>query len=268
MKSVDGRFTLTFNGEIYNFPEIRNRLQTQGILFETESDTEVLLKYLGKVGLSDLSELNGMYAFAFYSKRENKLYFSRDKLGKKPLYVSQDGVVIRWASTADSFKSTRNGNSISDESLFHYLSLGYLLDPATTQSNYIAVKPGEIVCIDLSNSKSDSWNVDYPRIDQYKDFTENMDLRNLIGESVQDRISGHDNVAISLSGGVDSSIIAIEVAARSGKSHAFTARWSDSDKDRYNLDADVAKSVCSKLNINLEQVEMIKIYSQIAGYDI
>ena len=87
---------------------------------------------------------------------------------------------------------------------------------------------------------------------------ENMDLRNLIGESVEDRISGHDNVAISLSGGVDSSIIAIEVAARRGKSHAFTARWSDSDKDRYNLDADVAKSVCSKLEINLEQVEMIK----------
>jgi asparagine synthase (glutamine-hydrolysing) len=249
---------LSFNGEIYNFPEIRNTLQSQGILFETESDTEVLLKYLGKVGLSDLSELNGMYAFAFYSKLENKLYFSRDKLGKKPLYVSQDGPVIRWASTADSFKSTRNGNSISDESLFQYLSLGYLLDPATTQSNHIAVKPGEIVCIDISNSKSDSWNVDYPSIDQYKDFTENMDLRNLIGESVEDRISGHDNIAISLSGGVDSSIIAIEVAARVGKSQAFTARWSDSDKDRYNLDADVAKNVCSKLNINLEQVEMIK----------
>jgi asparagine synthase (glutamine-hydrolysing) len=249
---------LSFNGEIYNFPDIRNRLQSQGILFETESDTEVLLKYLGKVGLSDLSELNGMYAFAFYSKRENKLYFSRDKLGKKPLYISQDGLVIRWASTADSFKSTRNGNSISDESLFQYLSLGYLLDPATTQSNHIAVKPGEIICIDISNSKSDSWKVDYPSIDQYKDFTENMDLRNLIGESVEDRISGHNNVAISLSGGVDSSIIAIEVAARRGKSHAFTARWSDSDKDRYNLDADVAKSICSKLNINLEQVEMIK----------
>ena len=249
---------LSFNGEIYNFLELRNKLQSQGVSFETESDTEVLLKYLGHVGLNNLSELNGMFAFAFYSKRENKLYFSRDKLGKKPLYVSQDGLVIRWTSTVDSFKLTRDRNSISDESLFQYLSLGYLLDSATTQGNHFAVKPGEIVCIDLSNSKLDSWRVNYPSIDQFEDFAENMDLRYLIGESVEDRISGHENVAISLSGGVDSSIIAIEVAARAGKSHAFTARWSDSDKDRYNLDADVAKSVCSKLNIDLEQVEMIK----------
>jgi len=249
---------LSFNGEIYNFLELRNKLQSQGVSFETESDTEVLLKYLGHVGLRNLSELNGMFAFAFYSKRENKLYFSRDKLGKKPLYVSLEGLVIRWASTVDSFKPIRDKNSISDESLFQYLSLGYLLDPSTTLANHFAVKPGEIVCIGLSNSKLDSWRFNYPSIDQFEDFAENMDLRYLIGESVEDRISGHENVAISLSGGVDSSIIAIEVAARAGKSHAFTARWSDSDKDRYNLDADVAKSVCSKLNIDLEQVEMIK----------
>jgi asparagine synthase (glutamine-hydrolysing) len=243
---------LSFNGEIYNFPELRNKLQSLGVFFETESDTEVLLKYLSNVGLSNLSELNGMYAFAFYSKHENKLYFSRDRLGKKPLYLSQDGLIT------SSFKSARIENTISDEALFQFLSLGYLLDPTSTESNHIAVKPGEIVCIDISNSKSNSWNVDYPRIDKYKDFIENMDLRNLIGDSVEDRISGHDKVAISLSGGVDSSIIAIEVAARSSKSHAFTARWSDSDKDRYNLDADVAKKVCSKLDINLEQVEMIR----------
>lgn len=249
---------LSFNGEIYNFLELRNKLQSQGVSFETESDTEVLLKYLGHVGLSNLSELNGMFAFAFYSKNENRLYFSRDKLGKKPLYVSQDGLVIRWTSTINSLKPIRDKNSISDESLFQYLSLGYLLDPATTQANHFAVKPGEIVCIELSNSKLDRWRVNYPSIDQFEDFAENLDLRHLIGESVEDRISGHENVAISLSGGVDSSIIAIEVAARAGKSHAFTARWSDSDKDRYNLDADVAKSVCSKLKIDLEQVEMIR----------
>lgn len=249
---------LSFNGEIYNFRALRNELQSKGVSFKTESDTEVLLKYLGNVGLTDLSELNGMYAFAFYSKRENKLYFSRDKLGKKPLYVSKDGLVVRWASTVDSFKSTRAKNLISDESLFQYLSLGYLLDPATTQANHFAVKPAEIICIDLSNSKLDSWGVDFQSTHKFEDFAENMDLRQLIGESVEDRISGHENVAISLSGGVDSSIIAIEVAARAGKSHAFTARWTDSDKNRYNLDADVAKSVCSKLNIDLEQVEMIK----------
>ena len=194
---------LSFNGEIYNFLELRNKLQSQGVSFETESDTEVLLKYLGNVGLSNLSELNGMFAFAFYSKRENKLYFSRDKLGKKPLYVSQDGLVIRWTSTVDSFKPIRDKNSISDESLFQYLSLGYLLDPATTQANHFAVKPGEIVCIELSNSKLDSWRFNYPSIDQFEDFAEKMDLRYLIGESVEDRISGHENVAISLSGGVD-----------------------------------------------------------------
>ena len=217
-----------------------------------------MLKYLGNVGFNRLDDLNGMYAFAFYSKSENKLYFSRDRLGKKPLYVTIEGISIRWSSTVESLESPNTPNVISDEALVQYLSLGYLIDPTCTKSNNFAVKPGEILCVDLVTSQVVTSIISSPKIENGGDTLRGSSLREVIANSVEDRVFGHNKVAISLSGGVDSSIVAIEVAKKSGNAFAFTARWSDSDKERYNFDADVAERVCSKLNLKIEQVEMIK----------
>jgi asparagine synthase (glutamine-hydrolysing) len=79
---------ISFNGEVYNYKEIRESLKNNGLNFETESDTEVLLKYLSFKGISALTELNGMFAFALYSRNDEKLTLSRDRLGKKPLYYT------------------------------------------------------------------------------------------------------------------------------------------------------------------------------------
>lgn len=255
----DSGNAISFNGEIYNYLEIRNMLLSQGIKFETESDTEVLLKYLGKVGFSRLTDLNGMYAFAFYSKSENQLYFSRDGLGKKPLYVLKEGLTLKWSSSIASLKTPNSVKVISNDAQIQYLSLGYLLDPTTTDSNIFALGLGEILTVDLASSNVKSSLRRKRDSDSKSSFSQaRTTLRKVIGQSVEDRISGHANVAISLSGGVDSSILAIELADRNISPFAFTARWTDSDKERYNLDSEVAKSVCSKIGINLEQVEMIK----------
>jgi len=255
----DSGNAITFNGEIYNYLEIRNMLISQGIKFETESDTEVLLRYLGKVGFSRLSDLNGMYAFVFYSKSENQLYFSRDGLGKKPLYFLQEGLALKWSSSIASFETPNSVKVISNDALIQYLSLGYLLDRTTADSNIFTLEPGEILTVDLTSSNVKSSLRGKRDSDPKSSFSlARNTLRKVIGQSVEDRISGHANVAISLSGGVDSSILAIELADRNISSFAFTACWTDSDKARYNLDADVAKSICSKIGINLEQVEMTK----------
>lgn len=258
MIDLENGNAISFNGEIYNYKDVRRNLMSRGVKFQTESDTEVLLKYLGNIGLNRLGDLNGMYAFAFYSKSENRLYFSRDSLGKKPLYVSIEGVSIRWSSVAETLKSQDVPNVISDEALIQYLSLGYLIDPTWIKSKIFAVKPGELLCIDLGTSRVVSSVILSPNLENEENGLADSSLRKVIGNSVEDRIFGHSNVAISLSGGVDSSIVAIEVAKKSHNAFAFTARWSDSDKGRYNFDADVAEKVCSKLDIKLEQVEMIK----------
>lgn len=246
---------ISFNGEIYNFREIRRDLESRQVHFQTESDTEVLLKFLTFNGLESLEKLNGMFAFAFYSKSHNKVYLSRDKLGKKPLYFEKNSDSFRWSSSLDSFNGENRRSSISDLALTQFLSLGYLLDPTTTKPEINSVMPGEILEINLDSRqiRKSSFLEQNSYIDEGS-----SSLRKLLSESVADRIEGHQKVAVSLSGGVDSSIIAIELGKNCDQATAFTARWSDSDKQRYNLDSDVAHSVSSKLGLRIESVEMIQ----------
>jgi len=246
---------ISFNGEIYNFREIRRDLESRKVRFQTESDTEVLLKFLTLNGVESLEKLNGMFAFAFYSKSHNRVYLSRDKLGKKPLYFENNSDSFRWSSSLDSFKGENDRSSISDLALTQFLSLGYLLDPTTTKSEIKSVMPGEILEISLDSRRirKSSFLEQNSYIDEGS-----PSLRKLLSESVADRIEGHQKVAVSLSGGVDSSIIAIELGKNCDQATAFTARWSDSDKQRYNLDSDVAHSVSSKLGLRIESVEMIQ----------
>ena len=246
---------ISFNGEIYNFREIRRDLESRQVRFQTESDTEVLLKFLTFYRLESLEKLNGMFAFAFYSKSHNKVYLSRDKLGKKPLYFENNSDSFRWSSSLDSFKGENDRSSISDLALTQFLSLGYLLDPTTTKPEIKSVMPGEILEISLDSRRIRKSSF----LEQNSSIEEGTcSLRKLLSESVADRIEGHQKVAVSLSGGVDSSIIAIELGKNCDQATAFTARWSDSDKQRYNLDSDVAHSVSSKLGLRIESVEMIQ----------
>ncbi len=255
MIDVETGDVISFNGEIYNFREIRRDLELRQMRFQTESDTEVLLKFLTLNGLESLEKLNGMFAFAFYSKSHNKVYLSRDKLGKKPLYFENNNDSFRWSSSLDSFKNQNDKSTISDLALTQFLSLGYLLDPTTTKPEIYSVMPGEIleICLDSRRIRKSSFLEKNSCID-----VGSSSLRKLLSDSVDDRIEGHQKIAISLSGGVDSSIIAIELSKKCDQATAFTARWSDADKQRYNLDSEVAHAVSSKLGIRIESIEMIR----------
>lgn len=248
---------ISFNGEVYNYKEIRESLKINGLDFKTESDTEVLLKYLSFKGISALTELNGMFAFAFYTRKDEKLTLSRDRLGKKPLYYTFHRGNIRWSSSLSSLRKVSLKKTISDEALLQYLSLGYLLDPVTTYSEILAVKPGQVLSLTLPNLANGYQFESSQYQNQVSDYPVNLPLRQVVGRSVSDRISGHEKVAITLSGGVDSSVIALELSQRHGNARAFTAKWSDSDKLKYNLDSDLAFKISSKLGIPLEIVEML-----------
>ena len=255
MVDPDTGNAISFNGEIYNFRELRKELELEHLKFQTESDTEVLLKYLSLKGLQNLDKLNGMFAFAFYSKSHNKVYLSRDKLGKKPLYFENKGGGFRWSSSLNSFNAQSTKHAISDLALTQFLSLGYLLDPTTTHSEIVSIMPGEVLEIDLETRSIRQSSFLEKNSDTY---LKSSNLRKLLSDSVADRIDGHDKVAVSLSGGVDSSIIAIELVKNCDHVTAFTAKWSDSDKQRYNLDSDVAHSVTAKLGLKIESIEMIQ----------
>ncbi|MCA8963089.1 MAG: asparagine synthetase B, partial [Planctomycetes bacterium] len=86
MSTSSGRSTIVFNGEIYNFAEIRDHLESQGVAFQTHSDTEVLVELVEREGDAGLSRLNGMFAFAVYDRSKHELFLARDRVGIKPLY--------------------------------------------------------------------------------------------------------------------------------------------------------------------------------------
>src|SRR5688572_25187670 len=98
MSSPDGRFTITFNGEVYNFHELRSELEKDGEVFRTQTDTEVILRMFTRRGPQILHELHGMFALAIWDAKERRLFLARDPLGIKPLYFTSSGGRLTFAS--------------------------------------------------------------------------------------------------------------------------------------------------------------------------
>ena len=241
---------LTFNGEIYNYKDLRDRLINQGISFKTESDTEVLLKWLDVYGESGIADLNGMFAFAYFSKTRQELILARDHLGKKPLFILEQANNIYWSSSISSLLVKQARNRLSHDGVLEYFSLGYTLDPGSIIQGILSIPPGQ------ARTFSKGQEI------RHKLHKPNMvpkdNLRTELTRAVANRVDGHANVALSLSGGLDSTIVAVILAELGVPFRTYTANWDDSDKTRYNTDAAVAASIASKLGVPHKQVEMIK----------
>jgi asparagine synthase (glutamine-hydrolysing) len=247
--------SIVFNGEIYNYLELRSELQARGLDFITESDTEVLLLALQEFGTSATSRINGMYAFAFYSEDSDELILCRDKYGKKPLYYLIIGATFYWSSSLQSLRKLQKNSTFSIDGLIQYLCFGYTIDSETIESDIRALAPGTIARITYENGA-----IKYS-IEVAQEYAPQNDgtppsIRGTIKEAVVARISGHETAAISLSGGLDSSIIALLASQTETKITAFSATWPDSDKARYNTDAETAKTIADKLGINFRSVPM------------
>jgi asparagine synthase (glutamine-hydrolysing) len=249
---------IVFNGEIYNYKSIRAKLRKLGIYFDTESDTEVLLKSLNYFGLDFIAELEGMFSFGYYNKANNSIILSRDFLGKKPLYYYLEEDSFIFSSQIDYIKRCIGNVAIEDKALINYLILGYVVDPQTIYGGIRAVRPGEFIVLDLNTSKITNQRNYFPTA--LKNFPK-QDLRMNISESISRRTVGHDSFALSLSGGVDSSIIALTSKNLGLNVNAFSMRWSESDKGRYNFDFDNASIFAKKLKIPFFAVDMPKVSS-------
>jgi asparagine synthase (glutamine-hydrolysing) len=240
---MNGRFTISFNGEIYNFKEIRTELMERGISFSTESDTEVLINLIATKGLSGIEELQGMFAFAFYDKIKDTLVIARDKLGKKPLYYSSQQENFFWSSSLELLANLTNEKYTKNDFHLDYLSLGYQLDPNTGYNNIYALLPGHYIEIENGKSLAEPKRFNAQRIKQ----TDQVSIRNALWNAIRVRTEGHSEIAISLSGGVDSTLIALGLKELGVRSTAFSAFWSNSDKDRYNSDKEHAKDIARVL---------------------
>jgi len=248
--SKDGRYVLVYNGEIYNYRTLRKNLQRQGFRFETDGDTEVLMAGLSKYGINFLRQLNGMFALAFYDKQEQKLFLARDQMGRRPLYYFHKNNQLIFASEYQSiFQHPQVDRRLDLEMLNIFFELGYLPGHKTLIKNIYKVVPGEYLELDLNNQKLNSNILSIPLFSEQKSFS-STDFRDLLGKAVIDHTMGLRPFGLYLSGGLDSSIVLLELIERGMDNiTTFTTRF-DVAQEKFNQDADLAKKLSNHFGTN------------------
>ena len=240
MLSNDGRFTITFNGEIYNYIELRQHLQTKGISFHTDSDTEVLLNLYAYYGASCVDHLDGMFAFAIRDNKFRTLFLARDRFGEKPLFYFSDESRFVFASEMKAIFAAGVKREVDPKRLHYYLSFNLYQDPNDFGSTFFQrirqVEAGQTVTITDSGriSTNKYWQVD-PEVTTGISFTEAKEQFDyLLKQSITRRLRSDVPVGSSLSGGLDSSTIVLLIdQLRSGRNvqKTFSARFKDFSKD-------------------------------------
>lgn len=219
MTAENEQFVITFNGEIYNFKTLREALHKNGMTFETESDTEVLLKGYMHWGMQTLLEnVEGMYAFAIYDKRTNTVNFARDRFGQKPLYYFYDNDQFVFSSDIRSIWKYVPNLEMNYASLDYYLTELSSPQPHTIWKNVQQLDPAHWMCLDLSNNsieKHNYWKIDYG-------YKNRLSLSETIDEVEKHLINAITKRTISdvplgcfLSGGVDSGLVVSMLASNS-----------------------------------------------------
>lgn len=206
---MDGRYIITFNGEIFNYQSLRKELVSKGIQFKSDSDTEVLLHLYAQEGTRCLDRLNGFFAFAIYDSREKSLFIARDRLGIKPLLFFQDEFKFLFASEMSAMMALGIDKAINHEALNYYLQLNYTPAPLTMIEGVKKLEPGHYIFI--QDGKVDIqryYNIPADEENTFTDYnvTKNQ-LQTLLEKSVARRMIADVPLGCFLSGGIDSSVI-------------------------------------------------------------
>lgn len=209
--SADGKKVLVFNGEIFNYKEIKSRLEEKGCSFRTRSDTEVLLHLLDLKGIDGLHEINGFFAFAYYDLEKEKLLIARDRFGEKPLFYSYDEAqsTICFASELSPLLKLSSRKTTNKLALSLLLQLTYIPSPYTIVEGVNKLTPGGYLSFDKNGFELKQWytlpskmtlsGADLPGLTKR--------VEQLLMQAVQRRMVSDVPVAGFLSGGIDSSIV-------------------------------------------------------------
>lgn len=258
---VNQNHVLCFNGELYNYQELKEELVAQGEQFNTTSDTEVLLKLLVRGGETSLDSAEGMWALAFYNEQTETLLLSRDRFGEKPLYIYEDDSGVYFASELKAlFSLLPQKPAINYQKLYTYLFYGYRFLHKDSNSFFEGIKslpPATIVTITDGRIRKTSsyWHPKISRNTQLSLSDSIESVKDALLSAVELRLRADVPIAFCMSGGVDSNSL-ISIAAREFNYdvHGFTIENID---ERYDEKELVLKSV-SELGIRHSFVQLSK----------
>ncbi|RME57488.1 asparagine synthase (glutamine-hydrolyzing) [Candidatus Parcubacteria bacterium] len=210
--SEDGQIAIVFNGEIYNYRDLRTQLEARGHRFATHTDTEVIVHLYEEYGYNCLHHLRGMFAFAVWDSRNQILFLARDRLGIKPLYYAKRQGVFLFASELKALLSSGFiERQISWQGLHHYLSFYSVPAPYTILNDVWALPPGHAMLVrPEQHLVFQYWDLQfnkYPEIAALPAVEITRQLRMLLEESVRIRLMSDVPLGAFLSGGIDSSVV-------------------------------------------------------------
>ena len=243
--------SIVYNGEVYNFQEIKKELEESGYSFDSYSDTEVILKAFHKWGIESVHKFRGMFAFTVYDSKKESIYIFRDRVGVKPLYYYQKNGLFLFASELKALVAYHGfDKQLNKDALSMYLQFGYIHAPHTIYEDTYKLLPGHYIKYDLLDDQFETvkyWDiVDYYKMEKFDISEEEAEkqLEEILVDSFNLRMVSDVPVGTFLSGGIDSSLVtAILQKHNEEKISTFTIGFED---EKYN-EAHYAKKVAEYL---------------------
>ena len=263
--------TIVYNGEIYNYKDVKKELIDIGYVFKTESDTEVLLVGYSHWGKDVLSKINGMFAFSIYDSTSNKIFSARDRLGVKPFYYYWNNGEFEICSQ---IRPLLDGKTINKDAISIYLDCDYIPSPFTIVNEILKLPPGNFLEINL-NTKTfiieEYWNLNSVKTIEISYEEAKKELHKLLKDAVKIRLQSDVPIGSFLSGGIDSALVsslASEIAEN--KINTFCIGFDDPNFDESKvaekfseiIGSNHTTTICSAKDI-LELVpKLIEVYDE------
>ena len=234
MHTADGELTIVFNGEIYNFEEVRQALEARGCRFVSRSDTEVILQAYREFGVECLSRLRGMFAFAIWDAPRKRLFAARDRIGKKPFYYREDADGLAFASEPKAFLAESSFIPVADRTaLFHYLSFQYVPAPMSAFQGVQRLLPGHYLVLEGGRVRTERyWTLSSLPKSPASENEAADELLQHLRDATRLRMVSDVPLGAFLSGGVDSSlVVALMAEAAAGPVKTFSIGFEEKAYD-------------------------------------
>ena len=249
MTSADGRFTIAFNGEIFNYVELRDELKARGAIFRTGSDTEVLLQLYAFDGERCLERLNGDFAFAIWDAAERRLMLARDRMGVRPLFYAEHKGTLYFASEVKALLTVPGIEAELDPvALDQIFTLWAPIAPRTAFRDISELEPGQLLIREGGRNRLRSyWSLDYPDAGEHglnAEIDRSEELHALLTDAVRLRMRADVPVGSYLSGGLDSSLItALAAPMAPGGLNTFSVTFDSAEHDESSFQREVATAL-------------------------
>jgi len=270
ISNEDSSVWIVFNGEIYNFPQLRNEMESKGHIFHTKTDTETIVHLYEEYGKDCVKKLRGMFAFAIWDSRKKRLFVARDRIGKKPLVYAVHAGGIVFSSELRAVADAKGVKKEMDFSaLDMYLALQYIPSPQTIYKNIFKLPPAHTLTVENGNVSVESyWDLPLDAKPPVMSFSEAKEaVRAKLEESVKIRMVSDVPLGAFLSGGVDSSIIVALMSRLSPRPvKTFSIGFEEQEFSELGYAAEVAKRYGCEHTEFIVRAEMADVLPKLAWH--